>query len=117
MLTSQGLKNFRRQIAEIQRKRRGQTHEVLFFHKVDDPYSYLLLQLVQRLMGDFDIKVKPHIISELNANMFPEPKMLDEWSLKDAKFLAEVFNLKFPDSHSLPEKSLCQRAEKNIISQ
>jgi len=66
----------RRSYFEFNRKRQGQTHEVLFFHKVDDPYSYLLLQMLQRLMGDFDIKVKPHIISELDQNMFPEPDLL-----------------------------------------
>ena len=115
-LTSQGLKRLRRQMAEVKRKRRGQTHEVLFFHKVDDPYSYLLLQLIQRLMGDFDIKVKPHIISELNADMFPEPELLDEWSLKDAAFLANTFDLNFPNSKALPEKSLCRRAEKILLA-
>lgn len=115
-LSSNSLKNARRRFHEFNRKRRGQTHEVLFFHKVDDPYSYLLLQFLQRLMGDFDIKVKPHIISELDDRMFPEPGLLERWSLKDAKLLAQAFNLDFPETDTLPVPDLCKRAEKILLS-
>lgn len=106
----------RRAYFEFNRKRQGQTHEVLFFHKVDDPYSYLLLQMLQRLMGDFDIKVKPHIVSELDQTMFPAPDLLKQWSLNDAKILADAFNLEFPNVVSLPDATLCQRAEKILLS-
>lgn len=115
-LTSEGLMRMRRAYFEFNRKRQGQTHEVLFFHKVSDPYSYLLLQMLQRLMGDFDIKVKPHIVSELEQTMFPEPELLKRWSLQDAKLLATAFNLKFPDTTELPPPALCQRAEKILLS-
>lgn len=115
-ITSESLQRVRRAYFEFNRKRRGQTHEVLFFHKVNDPYSYLLLQMLQRLMGDFDIKVKPHIISDLDQNMFPEPGLLEQWSLKDARFLAETFDLEFPETPSLPDAALCARAEKILLS-
>lgn len=116
LISSDELQSLQRKYREFNRKRQGRTHEVLFFHKVDDPYSHLLLQMLQQLMSDFDIKVKPHIIGTLDSNMFPEPEMLAEWSLKDARLLAEAFSLQFPNNSSLPEKNLCQRAEKILLS-
>ncbi len=116
ILSSDQLLAFKRSVSELNRKRRGQTHEVLFFHKVDDPYSYLLLQLLQRLMGDFDIKVKPRIVSELDISMNPEPELLNAWSLKDAHFLAQAFQLEFPEQVNFPDKHLCKRAEKILLS-
>ena len=95
-VSSQRTLELRRAWQELKRKRRGQTHEVLLFHKVNDPYSHLLLQMLQRLRGDFDIKVKPQIIHTLDERMFPEPGLLDDWSLRDASQLAKAFNLDFP---------------------
>lgn len=114
--SSERLLTLRRTLLEMNRKRRGLPHEVSFYHKVDDPYCYLLLQMLQRLMGDFDIKVKPHIVSELSKDMFPEPELLKDWSLKDAKLLAKAFNLEFPDVTQLPPADLCKRAEKILLS-
>jgi len=115
-VSSQQFLKLRRALQELNRKRRGLPHEVSFFHKVDDPYCYLLLQMLQRLMGDFDIKVKPHIVSELSKDMFPEPELLKKWSLKDAKLLAKAFNLEFPAINELPPADLCKRAEKILLS-
>lgn len=115
-VSSERLLKLRRSAQEFNRKRRGLPHEVSFYHKVDDPYCYLLLQMLQRLMSDFDIKVKPHIVSELSKDMFPEPELLKAWSLKDAKLLAQAFNLEFPDIHQLPPAQLCKRAEKILLS-
>ncbi len=115
-VSSQRTLELQRAWQEIKRKRRGQTHEVLLFHKVDDPYSHLLLQMLQRLRGDFDIKVKPQIIHTLDERMFPEPGLLEEWSLRDASQLAKAFNLDFPTVKKLPDPELCARAEKILLS-
>lgn len=116
VLTSDKTLATRRYLHELNRSRKGLPHQITFYHKVDDPYSHLLLQLLQKLMGDFDIKVKPRLVSNLSAEMFPEPEMLEKWSLRDCERLAQVFDLDFPKKPSTPPKALCKRAEKILLS-
>ena len=49
-LTSPRTRAARRWLAEQRRRLRGQPHEILYFHQVDDPYSQLAAQLLPELV-------------------------------------------------------------------
>ena len=44
---------------EASRQKDQRPHEVLYFHKVDDPYSHLTIQSLNKLQASFDIELKP----------------------------------------------------------
>ena len=41
--------------AELKRTEENRPHEVMYFHKVDDPYSHLAIQYIDKLQESFDI--------------------------------------------------------------
>ena len=48
------LKDVRKK-TEAARKEEKRPHEVLYFHKVDDPYSHLTIHCINKLQSSFDI--------------------------------------------------------------
>ena len=55
-----------REKSEQKRKVENRPHEVLYFHKVDDPYSHLTIQYIDKLMSAYDILLKPVLVGEEN---------------------------------------------------
>ena len=43
-----------RSSAELKRTEENRPHEVMYFHKVDDPYSHLAIQYIDKLQDSFD---------------------------------------------------------------
>ena len=46
-----------RKKAELKRKEEKRNHEVLYFHKVDDPYSHLTIQFVEKFKDEYSIDI------------------------------------------------------------
>ena len=44
-----------REQTESERQAANRPHEVLYFHKVDDPYSHLTLQCVEKLISSLSL--------------------------------------------------------------
>ena len=49
------LQNKKRLLLEKKRKEDGRPHEVIYFHSVSDPYSYLVLQKLESLKSSYNI--------------------------------------------------------------
>ena len=58
LFTNHDILNKIRSDAEIKRQQDDRPHEVLYFHKVDDPYSHLTIQFIDKLSAAFDITLK-----------------------------------------------------------
>ena len=50
--------------SESNRQEEGRSHEVLYFHKVDDPYSHLTIQSIDKLKSSYDITLKPILVGK-----------------------------------------------------
>ena len=61
-----------REKSEQKRKSENRSHEVLYFHKVDDPYSHLTIQYIDKLMSAYDILLKPVLVGEENPEALYE---------------------------------------------
>lgn len=94
----------KRRYYEWQRKLKRKPHSLDVFVKVDDPYSYLLLQVLGDLVKRFNIEINYHTVLRSQDDMFPEPELLEKYAIRDAKLLAELYSLTFPASASIPEK-------------
>ena len=53
-----------REQTESERQAANRPHEVLYFHKVDDPYSHLTMQCVEKLISSYEITLKLILVGE-----------------------------------------------------
>ena len=51
-----------REEAETERKEKNKAHTVIYFHKVDDPYSALTIEYVDKITSVFNILIKPVLV-------------------------------------------------------
>ncbi len=91
-----------RRSAERRRVRRGERHQVHYFHQADDPYSALMVQCLPRLRQRYDIDVLPHLISPPADDAAPDRDRLMAYSRKDAAWLAQQHGLSFVDPGQQP---------------
>ena len=83
-----------RKKAEDSRKDTNRPHEVLYFHKVDDPYSHLTIHFIEKFKSTYDVKFKSILVGEENPAALHEPSLYTDYCLEDVKRIAE---LKLPD--------------------
>ena len=64
-----------RKQAEENRVAEGRNHEVLYFHKVDDPYSHLTVHYIDKFKEAYDVEFKPILVGEENPAALHEPSL------------------------------------------
>ncbi len=74
------------------------------FLRVNDPYSYLLLQVLPELTARFEVTFRYHTVSGLQDQMYPEPKLWHDNALSDARHIADLYQLTLPTLASTPSK-------------
>ena len=105
----------RRMRAEAQRRRKGRPHIVEYFHQLDDPYSYLAAQTLQKLAARYDIVIEPHLIAATGGKDQPELEKLSTWARRDAELIAPYYGLNFPkNAPSIPDASLQEQAARYL---
>jgi 2-hydroxychromene-2-carboxylate isomerase len=72
---------------------------------LNDPHSFMLVQVLADIEERFSIRLKLYLIYEAVPGVTVDPKLMREWALKDANFLAQQYNLKsianFPSEKAL----------------
>jgi 2-hydroxychromene-2-carboxylate isomerase len=81
------------------------------FIRADDPYSYLLLQVLpefaQRYNVSFSYHVVSHrVVSNRQDNMYPEPSLWQQNALRDSAHIATLYQLDLPLLKELPSPEL-----------
>ena len=102
------LKDVRKK-TEAARKEEKRPHEVLYFHKVDDPYSHLTIQCINKLQSSFDIVLKPILVGAENLEAVHEPSLYNIYCLEDAKRIAPFYGIDF-QADAYPAKDLVAKA-------
>lgn len=95
VLSSDGLKATRRGAHELVRRLSGKDHRLQVFLRADDPYSYLLVQVLDRLPARFDVTMNCHTVLHQQTDMYPEPALWARNACYDAAHLAELYGLDF----------------------
>ena len=104
-----------REKSEQKRKSENRSHEVLYFHKVDDPYSHLTIQYIDRLMSTYDILLKPVLVGEENPEALHEPSLYDHHCIRDVQRIAPFYDINF-SSDSYPDKQSVDLANSILCS-
>ena len=95
--------------AEAKREKENRPHEVLYFHKVDDPYSHLTIHYIDKIKSSFDVVLKPILVGEENSETVHEPSMYNIYCLDDAKRIAPFYGVEF-SAESYPSKELIDKS-------
>ena len=90
-------KNFynQRKAKEKLRVKEGRPHTVFYFHSLSDPYAHLTIQVIKKLISNFNIVLEIFFISEPSVNFTPEKAMYRKHCLKDSKEIAPFYGLIF----------------------
>ena len=97
----------RRARAEAVRVKSGAPHVVEYFHQLDDPYSHLTAQVLNKFAARYDIVIKPHLINATGGKNQPRLAELAVWAHRDAKLIAPYYGLNFPqDAAETPSLDL-----------
>lgn len=102
----------RRNKFEKQRVNNGDKHIVEYFHQVDDGYSYLTIQLLARLIEQYDIEFVIHLVPAAKNVNFPEPELWREMAVVDAKNIAPYYQLDFSDTATIPNHEITSLVER-----
>lgn len=110
VLTSLRTRKVLRAAAERLRQLRSEPHKVYYFHQLDDPYSHLTAQVLERFSQRFQIKLVPNLVGPPEDSAAPEREKLVAYSRMDAAAVAPHFDLSFEDSGCQPDPEHIQLA-------
>ncbi len=114
-ISSSILLGTKRWLLELRRWVLRQPHVISVFIRVDDPYSYLLLQVMPELEGRYRVEFRYHVVSGLQENMFPEPELWHENALKDSRHIAKLYQLDLPVIEELPPPELTESVTNQLL--
>ena len=102
------LKDVRKK-AEAARQDENRPHEVLYFHKVDDPYSHLTIHYIEKLKSSFNIILTPILVGNEDLEAVHEPSLYNTYCLQDVKRIAPFYNIDFT-ADEYPAKDMIEIA-------
>ncbi len=111
-LTSDALREARRNAAELRRKLTRAPHRVLYFYQVDDPYSHLGAQVLARFAARWAIEVDPILVGAPPDDAAPDRDRLEAFARKDAADVAPGYGLSFPAEAVVPTPAFVAKAER-----
>lgn len=109
-MSSEDRQNKQRQKAEAKRIKAGDPHCVEYFHQVDDGYSHLAAQVLQRFSERYQVELKCHLVDGPVGDNSPEPDLLSRLSRYDAFHTAPHYDLDFPEHDSPLAPDLTRKA-------
>ncbi len=116
MASSERREKRRRKFA-ARREKLKLPHHVDYFHQLDDPYSYLAAQVLERLCTTYAIELRIVIVGTPNAVDAPEPAMLANYALVDARNIAPYFGLDSTGLDQLPAGNPLTLAQRALLSE
>lgn len=102
--------------AELVRKAKGRDHVIYYFHRVDDPYCQLMVQVLPDIASRFNVVIKPLVVEKLPANMYPDPERYEAYTILDASRLARLYGLGFSLSATVPDRLAVGMANRYLAS-
>ncbi|MDA7722964.1 DsbA family protein [Pseudomonadales bacterium] len=100
VMASKGFLQFKRNSARLRRILSGQRSELHYFHQVDDPYSFLVVQHLQTLEADFSVPLRTHLVSCDDQAYQGDAQRFALWAYNDAKSIAPFYGETLPTSQN-----------------
>ncbi len=97
LISSNRLLKCKRSAFELKRRLLSQPHKVEVYLRINDPYSYLLVQVLAKLAQRYDIQIQVLTIQNFQSEMYPELSMWHDNAFIDAQQLANLYGLAWPE--------------------
>ena len=97
LLLSEGLAKWREAINKLNVPQTTPPQADVFL-AIDDPHSYLLIQVLPELNRIYNIRFNLHFVREKASDMFPEPTLWQQDAMIHCRYLASSYSLNFPDT-------------------
>ncbi|MFY0642434.1 MAG: DsbA family protein [Bermanella sp.] len=116
IISSNQLKDIKRASYQFNRIIKGRESRVDIFLRIDDPYSYLLIQVIEDFLVRFRIKAEFHVVLELQEEMFPAMDMWHQYASRDAGYLADLYQLDFPSKQVvIDDRNILEAATAELL--
>lgn len=86
------------------------------FHRPDDPWSYLLLQCLPRLLAQYDVQLRFVTVPLPGPDFAPRPQALMANALRDAVDLCRHIALDFPQAPRAPDPAHAALAARILLA-
>jgi 2-hydroxychromene-2-carboxylate isomerase len=86
----------RRALSRARQRITNAPHRLDFYFDIADPMSYLTAQAVSRLVEVYPVELAVHVITPPASDVDPAPTMRVKHAVRDARQVAEYWNLEFP---------------------
>ena len=103
--------------AEQARVKAADPHRVDYFHQVDEGYSCLAAQTLERLAARYDIELQCHLVHGQEGKNAPEPELLAQLARADSHEIAPGYGLRFPNHPDAPAAGLVEAASRILAAQ
>lgn len=100
VMASKGFLQLKRNSARLSRKLSGKQSELHYFHQVDDPYSFLVVQHLQALEADYNLPLRSHLVSSNDQAYQGDAQRFAHWAYNDAKSIAQFYGEALPTSQN-----------------
>ena len=107
----------KRDKAERLRKKNNYRHHVEYFHQLDDPYSHLAIQALQKLQSQYDIDISVHLVAGPTGDNLPEPTLLLDYAREDCSQIAPYYSCQFPTHANQPRAAQVAIAKQILARQ
>jgi 2-hydroxychromene-2-carboxylate isomerase len=84
---------------------------------VDESYSFLAAQMLERLVARYDIELHCHLVRGQEGKNAPEPELLAQLARVDSHLIAPGYGLTFSDHPEAPNPELVQTATEILAAQ
>jgi len=115
MLLSTRLLNLKRALSERKRKRSKRAHVVTVYLAINDAYSYVLLQVLRDLQDRYPIEFDFRCVLNRQQEMFPAPNLWDNNAFIDGGYLANLYQLNFPNQAPQQSSQLDAQATAQLL--
>jgi 2-hydroxychromene-2-carboxylate isomerase len=90
---------------------------LVFYHRVDDPWSHLLLQVLPQMLATYDVGLECVTVPLPPEVFFPRPDLVARHALRDATDLARHCVLEFRSSGKPPSPELATLASARLLAE
>lgn len=115
IITSPRTVALKRRVRETGRAMHGGKHVITFYFRIDDPYSWLLAQVLPDIERHFGAVIKPRTMLYIDENLYPAADALRQLAPLDCARLAVLHGLQFPKNWSQPDSKACVQASQILL--
>ncbi len=113
--SSHFVKSSKRALWALKRRLTNQPHRLEIFIRADDPYSYLLVQVLKEFLGRFKVEASFKTVLNLQEEMYLEPEKWLANAMLDVNRLADLYKLNSINSENPPSVDAINKATINLL--